>query len=77
MGDPNCAGEITTHLRRSRQPVDGRSKTQRCSLGWRMRHKEASDDESLHRTVLLLLHRTHSSMCAPVILIQYVSLTVV
>jgi len=43
------------------------SRTPRCCHGWRIRHKEASDDESFHPTVLLLLHRIHSSTCAPVL----------
>ena len=45
------------------------SRTPRCCRGWRIRRKEASDDESFHPTVLLLLHRIHSSTCAPVSLI--------
>ena len=45
------------------------SRTPRCCRGWRIRCKEASDDESFHPTVLLLLHRIHSSTCAPVSLI--------
>jgi hypothetical protein len=67
MGDPNCVGEISTHCRSPlfRHRAD-ESKTHRRCHGWRMQRKEASNDKSFHPTVLLLLNRIHTSMCAQV-----------